>query len=41
MLANINMVFVKGTKESVPAQPSSITYAVPSRHLLDLLQKLH
>ncbi len=33
----INMVFVKGTKEAALAQPSGITYAIPSRHLLDLL----
>jgi S1-C subfamily serine protease len=33
----INMVFVKGTKEAAIAQPSGITYAIPSRHLLDLL----
>lgn len=34
----INMVFVKGTKEAALAQPSGITYAIPSRHLLDLLR---
>jgi serine protease Do len=34
------MVFVKGTKESVLTQPSGITYAVPSRYLQDLLQKV-
>jgi hypothetical protein len=31
------MVFVKGTKEAALAQPSGITYAIPSRHLLDLV----
>ena len=36
----INMVFVKSTKESVLTQPSGITYAVPSNHLLELLRKL-
>jgi hypothetical protein len=31
------MVFVKGTKESALAQPSGISYAIPSRHLIELL----
>lgn len=35
----INMVLVKGTKESALSQPSGITYAVPSRHLQTLLDK--
>ncbi len=35
----INMVFVKGTKESVLTQPSGITYAIPSKYLQDLMQK--
>ncbi len=35
----INMVLVKGTKESALSQPSGITYAVPSRHLQSLLEK--
>jgi serine protease Do len=35
----VNMVFVKGTKESVLAQPSGITYAVPGKYVLELLQK--
>jgi serine protease Do len=35
----INMVLVKGTKESALSQPSGITYAVPSRHLRNLLEK--
>jgi serine protease Do len=39
VLGIINMVFVKGTKESVLAQPSGITYAVPANYLRDLLQK--
>jgi S1-C subfamily serine protease len=34
----INMAFVKGTKEAALAQPSGITYAIPSRHLLELLR---
>lgn len=40
VLGVINMVFVKGTKESVLTQPSGITYAVPARYLQDLLQKV-
>jgi S1-C subfamily serine protease len=34
----VNMVFVKGTKESALTQPSGITYAIPSRHLVELLK---
>jgi serine protease Do len=34
----INMVFVKGTKESALTQPSGITYAIPSRYLTELLK---
>ena len=41
VLGVVNMVFVKGTKESILAQPSGITYAVPSSHLEALLKKLH
>ena len=33
----VNMVFVKGTKESVLTQPSGITYAIPASHLKALL----
>ncbi|MGH8712703.1 MAG: S1 family peptidase [Casimicrobiaceae bacterium] len=39
VLGIVNMVFVKTTKEAVLAQPSGITYAVPSSHLRDLLQR--
>jgi len=39
VLAIINMVWVKGTKETALTQPSGITYAVPSKHLQDLLSK--
>ncbi|NOT68717.1 MAG: trypsin-like peptidase domain-containing protein [Methylophilaceae bacterium] len=35
----INMVFVKGLKETALTQPSGITYAIPSNYLRDLLQK--
>jgi serine protease Do len=41
VLGVINMVFVKGTKESVLTQPSGITYAVPSSHIEELLKKSH
>jgi len=34
----INMVFVKGTKETALTDPSGISYAIPSRHLADLLK---
>jgi hypothetical protein len=34
------MVFVKGTKESALSQPSGITYAVPARHLSELMKTL-
>lgn len=33
----INMVFVKGAKESALSQPTGISFAIPVRHLLDLL----
>lgn len=36
----INMVFVKASRESVLAQPSGITYAIPSRYLIELLARL-
>ncbi len=35
----VNMVFVKGTKEAALTQPSGITYAIPSRHLIELLKR--
>jgi serine protease Do len=38
VLGIVNMVFVKGTKEAVLAQPSGITYAIPASHLRDLLK---
>ena len=37
----INKVFIKETKESVLQKPSGITYAIPSKHILSLLQKNH
>lgn len=36
----INMVFVKGTKESVLSQPSGISFAVPVPYLQELLRDL-
>ena len=40
VLGIINMVLVKGTKESALSQPSGITYAVPSKHLKSLIDKV-
>jgi len=37
VLGVVNMVFIKGTRESALTQPSGITYAMPARHLQDLL----
>ncbi len=37
VLGIVNMVFVKGTKETALTQPSGITYAVPSKRLLELI----
>lgn len=34
----INMVFVKGTKESALSQPSGISFAMPSQYLQELLR---
>ena len=39
VLGVVNMVFVKGTKETALTQPSGITYAIPSKFLQDLVQK--
>lgn len=39
VLAVINMVFVKGLKETAITNPSGITYAVPVRHVRALLQR--
>jgi len=35
----VNMVFVKGTKEAALTQPSGISYAIPSRYLIELLRQ--
>jgi serine protease Do len=34
----VNMVFIKGTRESALTNPSGITYAIPSRYVLEMLQ---
>jgi S1-C subfamily serine protease len=39
VLGVINMVFVKGLKETAITNPSGITYAVPVRYVHELLQK--
>ena len=36
----VNMVFVKGTREAALSHPSGISYAMPSRYLLELLGKV-
>jgi serine protease Do len=35
----LNMVLLKGTRESALSQPSGISYAIPVRHVLDLLAR--
>lgn len=35
----VNMVFVKGTKESALSQPSGISYAIPANYVAQLLQR--
>jgi S1-C subfamily serine protease len=37
VLGIINMVFIKSTKESVLEKPSGISYAIPVKHLNDLM----
>lgn len=39
VIALINMVFVKGTKETALTQPSGITFAIPVQYLKDLLRE--
>jgi len=39
VLGVVNMVLVKGTRESILSQPSGITYAVPSKYLQALIDK--
>ncbi|HEV2612174.1 MAG TPA: serine protease [Noviherbaspirillum sp.] len=35
----INKVFIKETKEAAISQPSGITYAIPSKYILELLER--
>jgi S1-C subfamily serine protease len=39
VIAIVNSVFVKGTREAAFSQPSGITYAIPARKLIDLLDQ--
>lgn len=39
VLGVVNMVFVKGTKESALTNPSGISYAIPSVYILQLLRR--
>ena len=39
VLGIINMVFVKGTKESALSQPSGISFAMPVQYLRELLRR--
>jgi len=39
VVAVINMTLVKGMKESAISDPSGISYAIPVRHVLELLQQ--
>lgn len=39
VLGVVNMVFIKGTRESALTNPSGISYAIPSRHVLELLKR--
>lgn len=41
VLGVVNMVFVKGRKETALTQPSGITYAVPASHVEALLRTAH
>ncbi len=40
VLGVVNMVFIKGTRESALTHPSGISYAIPSRFVLQLLQRI-
>ena len=39
VLGVINMVFVKGTKEAALTHPSGISYAIPSKYVIELLAR--
>lgn len=40
VLGIINSVFIQGTREQAISRPSGITYAIPSVHILDVLEQL-
>lgn len=40
VLGVINMVFVKASKEAILEKPSGISYAIPARHLAELLSNI-
>lgn len=40
VIAVINKVYVKSTKEAVLSDPSDISYAIPIKHLIDLAKKI-
>lgn len=37
VLGILNMVFIKGAKESALSQPTGISFAIPVKHLIDLI----
>lgn len=39
VLGVVNMVLIKGTRESALTHPSGISYAVPSRYVLEMLER--
>lgn len=39
VLGVVNMVLIKGTRESALSNPSGISYAVPSRYVLELIER--
>lgn len=39
LMGVMNMVLIKGTRESALSQPSGISYAIPSRYVKELLDK--
>lgn len=39
LMGVVNMVLIKGTRESALSQPSGISYAIPSVHVRDLLER--
>jgi S1-C subfamily serine protease len=39
LLGVVNMVFIKGTRESALTNPSGISYAIPSKFVLEMMQR--